>query len=393
MKKEPLTKDPFKETHPWAKHGKKDTTDIINKSPAGLTRKFCGMPFDHIEISSQGDVYLCCPSWLPHVVGNLKTASLNEIFNGEITKNIRQSILDGTFEYCDTKLCPHIQSGRLPNRDNVDDERHRIFIDDNSVEVPDGPIHVAANYDQSCNLSCPSCRTEKIYINEGPVFEERLGIQNRLFEELFSESKEKPVYLIITGSGDAFGSRVFRELLTGLDGRQYPNLKIELKTNGVMFTPRYWERMEKLHGNIKHVLASVDAATKETYDVVRRGGNWDALQENIRFLCQLRKQNLIKFLRLDFVVQQSNYREIPDFVRMAFNFGSIDRVTFSLVVDWGTWSKEEFDHHAIWKKTHAEFADFMAVLQAPVLDNKIVDLGNLMQYAEFARSGSQKVIL
>ena len=105
------------------------------------------------------------------------------------------------------------------------------------------------------------------------------------------------------------------------------------------------------------------------------------------------KTELIKFLRLGFVVQQSNYREIPDFVRMAFNFGGIDRVTFSPIVDWGTWSKEEFDYHAIWKKTHAEFADFMAVLQAPVLNNKIVDLGNLRQYAESARSGLQKIIL
>ena len=43
--------------------------------------------------------------------------------------------------------------------------------------------------------------------------------------------------------------------------------------------------------DIKDVLVSVDAATKETYNVVRRGGNWDALQENIQFLCQLRKQN------------------------------------------------------------------------------------------------------
>jgi hypothetical protein len=50
----------------------------------------------------------------------------------------------------------------------------------------------------------------------------------------------------VTGSGDPFGSKIFRDLLFGIDGSKYPNVKINLQTNGVMFTPKYWKNMKKI---------------------------------------------------------------------------------------------------------------------------------------------------
>ena len=112
----------------------------------------------------------------------------------------------------------------------------------------------------------------------------------------------------VTGSGDPFGSKIFRDLLFGIDGSKYPNVKINLQTNGVMFTPKYWENMKKIHNNIGNVLISLDAATEEVYDVVRRGGNWKMLMHNLEHISKLRQQKLIDFFRIDFVVQKQTIK-------------------------------------------------------------------------------------
>ena len=110
----------------------------------------------------------------------------------------------------------------------------------------------------------------------------------------------------ITGSGDPFGSKMYREFLFDFDGTKHPNIKIDLQTNGVMFTPATWKRIHKVHDNLSLVMVSVDAATEPTYDIVRRDGNWGILLENIAFLSKKRKENKMDQLRLDYVVQWHN---------------------------------------------------------------------------------------
>ena len=87
-------------------------------------------------------------------------------------------------------------------------------------------------------------------------------------------ANERHFILSITGSGDPFASRVYRDLLHSLDGRDFPNLEIALQTNGVLLTPRNWERMKRVHGNISSIIISFDAASEATYNVTRRGGHW-----------------------------------------------------------------------------------------------------------------------
>ena len=43
---------------------------------------------------------------------------------------------------------------------------------------------------------------------------------------------------------------------------------------------------------------SIDAATKETYDKIRVGGDWDLLMKNIEMLSRLRVEGKINILGL-----------------------------------------------------------------------------------------------
>ena len=112
-------------------------------------------------------------------------------------------------------------------------------------------------------------------------------------------------------------------------------------------------------------------------------GNWKALLDNLEFLGQLRKQRKLTRLSLSFVVQTQNYKEMIEFIALGKKY-HVDSVVFSLVSDWGTWSIEEYNDHAIWKTNHREFSDFISILQRSELNDPIVNLGNLSEYRNHA---------
>ena len=65
-----------------------------------------------------------------------------------------------------------------------------------------------------------------------------------VWENILKASKTKNfIHVHITGSGDPWGSKIFREKLWDLDLREYPNIAINFKTNGVMLTEKTWNKM------------------------------------------------------------------------------------------------------------------------------------------------------
>ena len=346
-----------------------------------IENKFCRKPFEHFEVHPSGDVSLCCYTWLPYYAGRIdRTTSVKDVFNSDAVKEIRETIHDGTFRFCNSTLCPHIQNGDLPDKDKVEGPRMQRIVKERIVDdlMPD---FYNLCYDESCNLQCPSCRVNKINFTEGNAYEQRRRIQERIVKDLFYTPHTKNCTVNITGSGDPFGSKLFRELLFNVDCERCPNININLQTNGVMFTEKYWDKMHKLHNNINTVIVSYDAGTEETYNITRRGGNWDQLQTNMEFLSRLRQEGFIKELRIDFVVQQANYKEMAEVVRIGKRL-KLDKVYFSLIVNWGTWTNEQYMYRAVYSKNHPEYDDFIKVLSDPILDDDIVDLGNVTQFKE-----------
>src|SRR5262249_20720113 len=80
-------------------------------------RLFCSKPFTWFEVSrtsEEGETFLCCPGWLERPIGNLLRSSVNEVWNSSIAADIRRSILDGSFEYCNRSRCAFLQSRSGP---------------------------------------------------------------------------------------------------------------------------------------------------------------------------------------------------------------------------------------------------------------------------------------
>lgn len=363
------------------------------KKPKDMKGKICLQPFTNIDIQSNNDLRLCSESWMPMPVGDFGKNSIREVWNNDMVQRVRRSILDGTYEFCDWHQCPFYcnEAHYLYTREELDDpklDHYRpwiLYIKEEKTEIGIAPANYNMAYDESCNLECPSCRNSLKIYSSGYEYEKRKIIQEKFLKELDEIGFENIGRVNLSGSGEPFVSKVFRDFLFNFDGNKYRNLAVNIQSNGVLFTPQNWERMNKIQGNIEEVIISLDASTEETYRKIRCNGDFGKLLENIEFLARLRKENKIRRLMLAYVVQWLNFREMKDAVAIGKKFG-VDLFIFNLLNDWRSWTNEEFEANAVWKEYHPDYREFIETLRDPMFADPKIDLGNMIEYRTIALS-------
>ena len=176
--------------------------------------KYCREPFVHAEINPSGRVRLCCGAWHPKIVGNIHESPLEQIWINKESQKVRQSINDQSYKYCNLDICPKpFQSVPV----DVDTKLPKVL---------------KFSFDASCNLECPSCMTSKIqYVKGSKQYLESMSILNKIKDSYYKFGLKQYAVFIITGSGDPFGSDVFRNFLYDFDGEKVPNLKFIFLTN------------------------------------------------------------------------------------------------------------------------------------------------------------------
>jgi MoaA/NifB/PqqE/SkfB family radical SAM enzyme len=317
--------------------------------------------------------YVCCPTWLPQDVGDLNQG-LESVWNGDVIKKIRKSMLDSSFRYCDKNLCPEIQADTLHDKRYMYKKEYREYLSHEDGVVPHGPRIVYFSEDKTCNLACPSCRKDYISL-EDDVIEQMKLARSKFLPELMRDVEE----LNICSSGDPFTSRIYRDYLFELDGSKFPKLQINLNTNGVLLTKEVFQKMKGIHANLGRITVSLDAATEPTYNIVRVGGNWKRLKENLKSLAAFREQGLFKHLQIDFVVQDHNFREMPEFVKLGLELG-VDKVYFQRISNWGTFDKVTFEKRDVLSPSHPLHGHFKDVCRHPLMRHSIIKKGNIAAF-------------
>lgn len=354
---------------------------------------FCRSPFEHLEISSTGDVHLCCPGWVQGPVGNLGEHSLEEIWHGEKAKALRASVMNGSYSQCHTHMCPHLQaldSGakRAPYSpiESFEAPRSPHAKKIASGETPAGPANVNVAFDVTCNLSCPSCR-------KGPV-----GLRPASPEWVKAEKMANSIIaafpqirrLKLAGNGDPFASRLYWKMLTSIDKAVHPSMRVMLHTNAMLFTPDRWKELSKAHGLIDTIEVSIDAATAETYALNRRGGSFETLIERLAFLAKLRESGAIRRFIVSFVVQANNFREMPAFIELGRG-AKADVISFGRLNDWGSFPAAILANRSVHRAEHPEHAEFVQLLSASVFGDSDVFVGNLSEFRPLKTASSPAV--
>ncbi len=328
-----------------------------------LKKYICSVPFEALEIMDKKN-YMCCASWLLKELPN--DVPLKDLWNSDEAIEIRKSVSDGSYKYCDKTQCPFLSqlinfnlkaSGPIQHINNITTEI-KSHIESDNFHMNSGPKILQMSFDRTCNYKCPSCRVDMIVANSNEI--KKINAKTEEMEEAFSESMES---IYCSGTADPFASVSYRNYLRNFNPKKYPKLKnIHLHTNASLWNKEMWDSMPNIHKYVETCEISIDAATKDTYEnITRLGGNWDNLLSNLEFISTI---PTLKKIKTSFVVQQSNYKEMSLFLEiMQSIFKQKTKVFFGKINNWGTFDSHKFELLKIWDSNHSEHKEFLNELK------------------------------
>jgi radical SAM protein with 4Fe4S-binding SPASM domain len=315
---------------------------------------YCPYPYTRLEIKANGDCYCCCEGWLPKSIGNVLEQDLLEIWSGASARQIRESIADQSFRYC--TACPYLPGPGGP-----------VVTGAPASPPSTDLIHtLKLDYDQTCQLRCPSCRVthSREFVNVDQV--------SRIHDAVIrSGVLARTLKIYVTGAGDPFASPLYWQFLKTLDPREiHPNATIFLHTNGLLFDSDHWVDMgETARDRVAEVGISVDAATERTYKKIR-GASFAKLWDNVMFINRLQKEPVVTdrpiSLGFFYTVQAANFRELIPFTRMAWNHRA-SWISVTALRNWGTFTADEYQEMAVHLPHHPDHAEFRRVIEDPEL--------------------------
>lgn len=151
-----------------------------------------------------------------------------------------------------------------------------------------------------CNLACLMCRTRNM----------PWDLPEKTIREIVSFFPH--LERIMWQGGEIFLYEGFKDILK--EASKFPMRQV-IATNGLLIDRESAEIMVK--SNVE-LTFSIDGATKEVYEHIRRGAEFEKVIEKINLINELRKKfNPQMEMRLNVLIMRSNYRQIEQFLDFA----------------------------------------------------------------------------
>jgi radical SAM protein with 4Fe4S-binding SPASM domain len=284
-------------------------------------KSLCYAPDLQLSFSPNGDVTACCIS-RSHVLGNVRSERLDEIWHGQRLRQFRQMLHAYVFppgcESCKWSL----EGGNyldhpIRQYDDIGQFKRVGIAADPSERWPAKLEFAVSN---TCNLGCIMCNGEYSSVlraKEGlPPLPPAYG--DDFFEDLARYLPHAKTLAFL--GGEPFLQKECHriwEMMIDL-GVAIP---CHVTTNGSIYDERVESLLYRLPFNFS---ISVDGVTKETVESIRVNVKHQTLMDNVRrFNAYVRGRDdphakkRLPFLELNFCVMQQNWHELADFFLLA----------------------------------------------------------------------------
>lgn len=325
--------------------------DLNNPDKSNWLKGHCDVPFKTILIDENGNIFLCgCQAYLPKILCNiLDIDNRDDFWNIFYNNEIRNSILDKTHKFCSLK-CSAIQSaihGKITNN----------FVSYENL-INTKPLNLQLCIDNSCNLKCPTCRTEMIIHKNNYFYQDRLKKILEKIDMIFFKPT-KIYYIHLLSGGEFLASTPITNWMTE---KVNENINFKLQTNGTLLFKNK-EKCNLIFKKTESLFVSIDAACKETYEITRLNGNWDSLIQSLEYL----KKYFPKINKtFNFTVSSLNYKDINKFINFCEIYNP-NEIYFSRVENWFD-DRSYFIPLDIFNPKHENYNDFLKIIKETNFD-------------------------
>lgn len=322
--------------------------------------KRCGKCYTYSYVFVGGEVRIC--PWNEIVIGNLFENTLEKIWHGEAVEKIRDAFMRGELMGCHEDTCPDC----INDWDSINlTEEQMRELRDNLQDVPE---YLSLAYDERCNHACPSCRKSIMKVDKQYLDKVHKITEN--IKPYINGVKE----LATNGIGDLFVTTEIVGLLEELKPSR-PDFSLFLETNGVLFKDN-WKKLEHLSKYPITVSVTPNSFDRETYKYLAGGiDDLDKFEESMQFITDLKHQGKINRIRLIMVVQDTNFRQIPEFVRRGIEYDADDIVLRSLFL-WFGLEEDLWLYKNVLNPCHPYHNEYLEILKDPICkDSRVLNWG------------------
>jgi len=242
--------------------------------------------------------------------------------------------------------------------------------------------HIDVPVTTRCNLKCIMC--------PGRSYTD--ATEADVSEEVFRPSLDAApmaVQIVTSWFGEPLLNENIYSMIARLKERVGPECEVGLPTNGTLLNERNAARL--LDTGVDFLVFSLDGASRETFEGIRLGVNFDTVIRSIRNCVKYRNTSGSKKPRLSChcVIMDANLHEIPQYVNLAADLG-VDGVSFAYRIDSESGMFQTYDKQVIgplFEKAR-ELADARGMpLALPALQRSEVRRCYFMQQATISISG------
>ena len=157
-----------------------------------------------------------------------------------------------------------------------------------------------------CNIRCKTCG----------LWKKQWDLPYKTAKEVMENYPymERLVWL----GGEVFLYKHFEEMFD--EAGKWNNLKQQIITNGYVLNEKWMNKIIRTQNT--ELTFSIDGVTKEVYEEIRQGSNFERVISNIRYIFNLKKTlGIKKDIRMNSVIMKTNYKQIYDLLELAHNEG------------------------------------------------------------------------
>ena len=191
----------------------------------------------------------------------------------------------------------------------------------NNLKRHSFPQNVIAEVVSICNLRCPICPQKTLKRKHQSM---SMDIWEKIVDEIKAESPETGLWPALMGEPTLLGE----ELLKMFTYAVKSGVKVHLNTNG-NFEKEFLSSI--LETGISSIYFSLDAVYQSTYDKIRRGGDINLVEDNVKLAVLNKKPHQKIFVQ--FVVTEQNKNEVDNFKEFWEEFDVI--VKIKPFLNWG----------------------------------------------------------
>ncbi len=318
--------------------------------------KVCSRAVNFIQIiNAEGDVRVC--SWMRNnIIGNLLRQDMSDILHSNEAENIRIAMQTGDYSACDVDNCPYLSNNRLED----------ILID--IEEIPNYPSELYLAYEGVCNYQCTCCTSCK-------HMEDTKKNDYSTNYELLEKKLEKILPYVKTisanGRGELFASkRIIRLLQTWKPVAPDEDVKVILETNGSLFDERHWNQIENLGKYQVYVAITIMSFDEKIYQHL--SGTKipiTRIEDNLRYVKKLRESGVINQLELATVLQEENFREMPEFTKRCIEEFGADIVRIRPIFPGGIYDPNIQWFMDVRNPEHPYYEQYREIMRNPIFQN------------------------